>query len=127
MSYAADVLAAMIEKDLAKKGLTYEQFADKTGIGKTTVYSLLKGTANPSLSTIELVTKEIGRHILVLHLDEIQLRLEELMDQDIREVQAIVGVSLSTKDPDFVKFTRENIADLIVTLQKLYDSFKTLK
>jgi len=127
MSYAARVLAALVEKDLAKKGLNHEQYADKIGISKSTMQSVLKGTANPSLSTIELVTKEIGRHNLVLHLDEMQLKIEELMDQDIREVQAIIGINLSTEDPDFVKFTRENIADLMIGLRKLYDSIKKFK
>jgi len=123
MSYAAIILAAMIQKDLVKKELTYEQFADKIGIGRTTVKSLLKGTSNPNLSTIELVTKEIGRSSLILHVDNgIFLKLEEESEQDIRGIQTIIATFLFSESPHFIKFVLENIKDEMIRLRILYNS-----
>jgi len=123
MSYSARILAAMIQKDLFKKELTYEQFADKIGICRTTVKSLLKGTSNPNLFTIELVTKEIGRSSLILHVDnEILLKLDEQTEHDIREIQTIMAAFLYTESPHFIKFVLENIKNEMIWLRNLYDS-----
>jgi len=95
----------------------------KCGIGRTTVKALLKGTSNPNLSTLELVTKEIGRSSLILHFDdEILLKLDEQPEQDIREIQTIMAAVLITESPQFIKYVLKNLKDEMIRLQVLYDS-----
>lgn len=45
---------------LAEKGMTVQQFADKSGVSKTTLYRIYDGTISVKYSTVELIAQSLG-------------------------------------------------------------------
>lgn len=44
---------------LAEKGMTVQQFADKSGVSKTTLYRIYDGTISVKYSTVELIAQSL--------------------------------------------------------------------
>lgn len=45
---------------LAEKGMTVQQFADQSGVSKTTLYRIYDGTISVKYSTVELIAQSLG-------------------------------------------------------------------
>ena len=44
---------------LAEKGMTVQQFADQSGVSKTTLYRIYDGTISVKYSTVELIAQSL--------------------------------------------------------------------
>lgn len=54
-----------LSKFLKKSGLTWEQFADKAGVSRQTIYHLMQKKHNSTLKTIDKVIKASNNEITI--------------------------------------------------------------
>ena len=58
------VMQAIMEAR-AKTGLTQKQLSERTGISQADISRLERGTANPSIKTLQRIAKALGRRVQI--------------------------------------------------------------
>lgn len=109
------ILAAAIKDAVDTSGLTVQLIADRSGLSRQYIYSMMEGTCNPSMDKIEAVMKAAGTSLSAwlddkssygrdkrIH-DQVQLILNQkgLNAATIRRtIEALVSLSANSSEAD---------------------------